>query len=38
MDTATAFGKALRYQRKVCGFTQETLGFEAGLPRLHDLF
>lgn len=35
MDTATAFGKTLRSQRKICGLTQETLGFEAGLRRTY---
>lgn len=35
MDTAKAFGKALRDRRKACGLTQETLGFEAGLRRTY---
>lgn len=35
MDTAAAFGKALRDQRKKCGLTQETFGFEAGLRRTY---
>jgi transcriptional regulator with XRE-family HTH domain len=35
LNAATAFGKALRDQRKHCGLTQETLGFEAGLRRTY---
>jgi transcriptional regulator with XRE-family HTH domain len=35
MDTAKAFGKALRLRRKDAGLTQEQLGFESELRRTY---
>jgi transcriptional regulator with XRE-family HTH domain len=35
LDSAIAFGKVLRKLRKEAGLTQEQLGFEANLQRIH---
>jgi transcriptional regulator with XRE-family HTH domain len=35
LDAAVSFGKVLRKLRKEAGLTQEQLGFEANLQRVH---